>query len=143
MAHPMISRLLEQSNDVEKNPGPLPHRLVRYGIGNNNNKKTPLKSDNKIDGLKENNNNLNINGNCSTTTSVEDLKSIIDKQNEQLQKQNDEIKFLRKKIDDNDKLVLDFKSELSEVRKKWQSMGDIRSSTRYFRVEVFFCYFNL
>ena len=60
----------------------------------------------------------------------EDLKSIIEKQNEQLQKQNDEIKSLRKKMDDNDKMVLDFKSELSEVRKKWQSMGDIRSNNR-------------
>ena len=63
-------------------------------------------------------------------SSVEDLKSVIEKQNDQLQKQNEEIKSLRKKIDDNDKMVLDFKSELSEVRKKWQSMGDLRSNNR-------------
>ena len=128
MVQPLTLRLLEQSNDVEKNPGPLPHRLVRPGIGtNNNNKKLPLKAkdmdnNSKNEGQKEHNNN-----GYSTGTSVDDLRSIIEKQTEQLQKQNDEIKFLRKKIDDNDKQVLDFKSELSEVRKKWQSMGDLRT----------------
>ena len=81
--------------------------------------------ENNINGQKENNNNGNF-----SVSSVEDLKTIIEKQNEQMQKQNDEIKSLRKKIDDNDKMVLDFKSELSEVRKKWQSMGDIRSNNR-------------
>ena len=29
MCQPFVKRLLEQSNDVEKNPGPLPHRLVK------------------------------------------------------------------------------------------------------------------
>ena len=29
MAHPCVPRLLELANDVESNPGPLPHRLVR------------------------------------------------------------------------------------------------------------------
>ena len=30
---PHVERLLEQSNDVEANPGPLPHRLVRAHSG--------------------------------------------------------------------------------------------------------------
>ena len=29
MAQPRVPRLLELANDVESNPGPLPHRLVR------------------------------------------------------------------------------------------------------------------
>ena len=29
MTHPCVPRLLELANDVESNPGPLPHRLVR------------------------------------------------------------------------------------------------------------------
>ena len=29
MAQPCVPRLLELANDVESNPGPLPHRLVR------------------------------------------------------------------------------------------------------------------
>ena len=62
-------------------------------------------------------------------SSVEDLRLVIDKQNEQILRQNDEIKSLKKKIDENDKVVSDFKSELSEVRKKWQSMGDLRTQT--------------
>ena len=63
-------------------------------------------------------------------TSVEDLRAVIEKQNDQLLRQNDEIKTLKKKIDENDKVVSDFKSELSEVRKKWQSMGDLRAQTQ-------------
>ena len=123
MVNPLVPRLLELSNDVEKNPGPLPHRFIRQ----NSNKKLMKSKDieNNINGQKENSNNGNF-----SVSSVEDLKTIIEKQNEQLQKQNDEIKSLRKKMDDNDKMVLDFKSELSEVRKKWQSMGDIRSNNR-------------
>ena len=63
-------------------------------------------------------------------TSVEDLRVVIEKQNDQILRQNDEIKTLKKKIDENDKVVSDFKSELSEVRKKWQSMGDLRTQTQ-------------
>ena len=58
---------------------------------------------------------------------TEDLKTIIEKQSDQIQKQNEEIKFLKQKVDENEKLVTDFRSELSEVRKKWQSMGDLRN----------------
>ena len=123
MVKPLVPRLLELSNDIEKNPGPLPHRFIRQ---NSNKKLIKTKEiENNTNGQKENNNN----GFCSMA-SVEDLKSVIEKQNEQLQKQNEEIKSLRKKIDENDKIVLDFKSELSEVRKKWQSMGDLRSNNR-------------
>ena len=131
---PLVTRLLELSNDVERNPGPLPHRLVRPGFGLGNRKGKGV-----INRDAETNNNNNVNSNISNSNgnvnnnsnnnsvSVEDLRSIIDKQNDQLQRQNEELKFLRKKIDDNDKIVTDFKSELSEVRKKWQSMGDLRA----------------
>ena len=77
----------------------------------------------KVDHTKENNNN---NGNNVHFATYEDLKNLIEKQNEQINKQSEEIKGLKKKIDENEKFALDFRSELSEVRKKWQSMGDIR-----------------
>ena len=76
----------------------------------------------KVDQTKENNNN----GNNVHFATYEDLKNLIEKQNEQINKQSEEIKGLKKKIDENEKFALDFRSELSEVRKKWQSMGDIR-----------------
>ena len=138
---PLVMRLLELSNDVERNPGPLPHRLVRpgFGLGNrkgkgNINRDVETNNNNNINSNVSNSNgNLNNNNTSSSNSvSVEDLRSIIDKQNDQLQRQNEEIKSLRKKIDDNDKIVIDFKSELSEVRKKWQSMGDLRA--RYFYI---------
>ena len=138
---PLVMRLLELSNDVERNPGPLPHRLVRpgFGLGNrkgkgNFNRDAETNNNNNINGNVSNSNgNLNNNNTSSSNNSisVEDLRSIIDKQNDQLQRQTEEIKSLRKKIDDNDKIVIDFKSELSEVRKKWQSMGDLRARYDY------------
>ena len=137
---PLVRRLLELSNDVESNPGPLPHRLVRpgFGLGNRKgkgiiNKDAETNNNNNINNSNGNLNNNNNNSNSNTAVSVEDLRSIIDKQNDQLQRQNEELKFLRKKIDDNDKIVTDFKSELSEVRKKWQSMGDLRARYVLFR----------
>ena len=122
--NPLVTRLLEQSNDVERNPGPLPHRLIRPGFGShcNNviNKKLSNKNSNgdmsngvKIDDLKD--------------SCVDDLKAVIEKQSEQILKQSEEIKLLKTKIDENEKQFTDFRSELSEVRKKWQSMGDLRN----------------
>ena len=129
---PLVTRLLELSNDVESNPGPLPHRLVRPGFGLGNRKAKGItnrdaETNNNNNNVSNNVSNGNLNNNNSNSLSNEDLRSIIDKQNEQLQRQNEELKSLRKKIDDNDKIVTDFKSELSEVRKKWQSMGDLRA----------------
>ena len=130
---PLVTRLLQLSNDVESNPGPLPHRLVRPGFGLGNRKTKGIinkdaETNNNNNNVSNNVSNGNLNNNNSSNSlSVEDLRSIIDKQNDQLQRQNEELKSLRKKIDDNDKIVTDFKSELSEVRKKWQSMGDLRA----------------
>ena len=126
--HPQVPRLLQLSNDVEQNPGPLPHKLIRPGQGGPN-RKQPMKlkepETRAVEGQRESNNGL------YSGTSVEDLRYIIDKQNDQIMKQNDEIKSLKKKIDDNEKVVSDFRSELSEVRKKWQSMGDLRPQARW------------
>ena len=118
---PLVRRLLELANDVELNPGPLPHKLVRpqQTMGGLN-KKQPVKF--RDPDMKETSSG-------QLASSVEDLRLVIDKQNEQILRQNDEIKSLKKKIDENDKVVSDFKSELSEVRKKWQSMGDLRTQT--------------
>ena len=111
---PFLPRHLQLANDVEENPGPLAHKLVRPPLMTGRDKKQPLKD---TEGLQ-------------TPASGEDLRFIIERQNDQILKQNEEIKTLKKKIDDNDKVVSDFKYELSEVRKKWQSMGDLRAQPR-------------
>ena len=118
MCKPYISRLLEQSNDIEKNPGPLPHRLVKPMATN---KKTANKQ-------KEPEKNEIVKEPHVQFQSFEDLRTLVERQNEQIQKQSDEIKGLRKKVDENEKFALEFRSELGEVRKKWQSLGDIRSN---------------
>ena len=118
---PFLPRLLEQSNDVEKNPGPLPHRLIRPGFGSNGHCNNVVNKKNK------HRDNSEVNNSDSMKDNTEDLKTIIEKQSDQIQKQNEEIKFLKQKVDENEKLVTDFRSELSEVRKKWQSMGDLRN----------------
>ena len=120
--HPLVRRLLELANDVELNPGPLPHKLVRPQTMGGLNKKPPVKP--RDPDMKETNSGHYM------ASSVEDLRVVIEKQNDQILRQNDEIKTLKKKIDENDKVVSDFKSELSEVRKKWQSMGDLRAQTQ-------------
>ena len=119
---PLVRRLLELANDVELNPGPLPHKLVRPQPNGGLNKKPPVKW--RDPDMKE------TSSANTMASSVEDLRVVIEKQNDQILRQNDEIKTLKKKIDENDKVVSDFKSELSEVRKKWQSMGDLRAQTQ-------------
>ena len=125
---PFLPRLIQLANDVEENPGPLAHKLVRPPLVTGRDKKQPLKV--REEGRQAGEAQREASMGLHSANSGEDLKFIIERQNEQILRQNEEIKTLKKKIDDNDKAVSDFRSELSEVRKKWQSMGDLRAPPR-------------
>ena len=60
----------------------------------------------------------------------DDMKTLIEKQNEQLKLQTEEIKLLKKKVDDNEKQTSDIRSEFGELRKRWQSTGDLPSESQ-------------
>ena len=76
MCIPYISRLLEQSNDIEKNPGPLPHRLVKP-MGTNKKQANKQKEPEKNEIVKEPHVQFQ---------SFEDLRTLVERQNEQIQK---------------------------------------------------------
>ena len=85
---PLVSRLLQLANDVELNPGPLAHKLVRpsgvSGVSGvspmaGRDKKQPLKvREAATDGQREANVGL------YTASSVEDLRFVIERQNDQI-----------------------------------------------------------
>ncbi len=106
--NPYISRLLEQSNDVEKNPGPP--KVVKNGLISN---KMPKKEDTTT-----NNSAMN------EVHNFDDLKGVVEKQSETIKAQKAEIEILRKQMEKNHILTKDFQSELSEIRKNWQSLSD-------------------
>ena len=54
----------------------------------------------------------------------EDLKMLVEKQNETIKSQRSEIESLRKSFEKNMNLTQDFQSELSEIRKNWQSLSE-------------------
>ena len=82
MCQPFVKRLLEQSNDVEKNPGPLPHRLVKPMATNFKKQQNKNKEPEKNEPVKEQHVQFQ---------SFEDLRTLVERQNEQIQKQSDEI----------------------------------------------------
>ena len=54
----------------------------------------------------------------------EDMKMLVEKQNETIKSQRSEIEALRKSFEKNMNLTQDFQSELSEIRKNWQSLSE-------------------
>ena len=67
--------------------------------------------------------------NTSEVHNLEDLKGLVEKQNETIKSQKVEIELLRKQMEKNVHLTQDFQSELSEIRKNWQSLSDGNKNT--------------
>ena len=122
---PHVSRLLELSNDIEKNPGPP--KVVKNGLisskmappsssgsGGKNPGIVPDKASSEPP--------LEINN-------FEDLKQLVEKQNELIKAQKSELEVLRKQMEKNVHLTQDFQSELSEIRKNWQNLNENKSSS--------------
>ena len=119
---PHVQRLLEQSNDVESNPGPLPHRLVRPPVPNTVRNRVgrgrPV-----VEERQEPDKNVHF-------KDLDDMKLLIERQNEQIVLQKEEIQMLKKKVEDNDNITSVIKSEFGELKKKWQSTGDLPNSVQ-------------
>ena len=62
------------------------------------------------------------NGVASEVHNLEDMKSLVEKQNDTIKAQKVEIELLRKQMEKNVHLTQDFQSELSEIRKNWTSL---------------------
>ena len=56
---------------------------------------------------------------------LDDMKGMIEKQNSIIGEQKEEIKMLKKKVEENEKMTSEMRSEFGEMRKRWQSTGDL------------------
>ena len=115
---PHVLRLLEQSNDVERNPGPLPHRLVRPPVTGARGKGPPVRGRSEERPPEPPERNVHF-------KDFDDMKTLLDTQKEQIVQQKEEIKWLKKKVEDNEKHTKDIQSEFGDMKRKWQSTGDI------------------
>ena len=66
----------------------------------------------------------NSNNNGNDVNTFDDLKTVVDKQNETIKAQRAELEVLRKQMEKNVHLRQDFQSELSEIRKNWTTLSD-------------------
>ena len=122
---PRLPRLLEMSNDVEKNPGPPKVPRAAANIMNNKDSKESSVSSNGKKAKKEAGEISNAANGCNGELEEESLKSVVEKQSELIRQQGEDIDSLRKTLEDNVRVTEDFKAELSEIRKNWQSINSV------------------
>ena len=141
--HIFVPRLLELSNDVEKNPGPP--KVIKSGLipaaanGNGHKDKTSNKMADKSEAK---NSSKDTNGTTTTTTTaatkvddgmsptsandLESLRAIVERQAEIIRLQRSELEAVKKQMEKNQQLSQDFQSEMSEIRKNWQSVLEVK-----------------
>ncbi len=115
------------SSDVEKKVvknGIIPNKVAAVPIKSNNNS-----NDNSKMGSvgEEANTEASVVSNSKITgnvTSLDDLKILVEKQNDIIRQQRSELEVLRKQMEKNVHLTQDFQSELSEIRKNWQTLSE-------------------
>ena len=56
---------------------------------------------------------------------LDDMRGLIERQNNIIGDQKEEIKILKKKVEENEKVTSEMRSEFGEFRKRWQSTGDL------------------
>ena len=56
---------------------------------------------------------------------LDDMRGLIERQNNIIGDQKEEIKMLKKKVEENEKVTSEMRSEFGEFRKRWQSTGDL------------------
>ena len=93
----------------------MPPKVVKNGLIAH--KMAPNSASKKPATTEENGLNLEVNN-------LEDMKSLVEKQNDTIKAQKVEIELLRKQMEKNVHLTQDFQSELSEIRKNWQSLSE-------------------
>ena len=139
---PYVPRLIESSNDVEKNPGPP--KVIKNGVfpgrdknGLSASSRTQLaltnesssKSSGNSGGNSGNDNNKKQSSNSDMLNTgpmnnIEDIKQTVERQAETIRSQRAELEALRKQMEKNFQIQQDFQSELSEIRKNWQMLSD-------------------
>ena len=130
---PYVPRLIETSNDVEKNPGPP--KVIKNGVfpgkdkisasskssgGGSGNNGTSTLDNNKKQLITSNGDVLNT----GPMNTIEDIKVTVERQAETIRQQRAELEALRKQMEKNFQIQQDFQSELSEIRKNWQMISD-------------------
>ena len=142
---PYVPRLIESSNDVEKNPGPP--KVIKNGVfpGKDKNSSSskshstyPSESSSKSSGngsgnsgipssdnnKKQLTNSNSDNLNTGPMNSMDDIKQTVERQAETIRQQRAELEALRKQMEKNFQIQQDFQSELSEIRKNWQMLSE-------------------
>lgn len=136
---PHVPRLIEFSNDVEKNPGPP--KMIKNGAfpGKDKNgastrsqlaltNESSSKSSANGSGSSGTNNNKQLVSSdlygSGPMNSIEDIKQTVERQAEIIRSQRAELEALRKQMEKNFQIQQDFQSELSEIRKNWQMLND-------------------
>ena len=133
-----VPRLLELSNDVEKNPGPP--KVIKSGLipaGSNGNGNKDKTSNKMADKSEVKNSSKDSNGTTTTSSTapkvddgmsptsandLESLRAIVERQAEVIRLQRTELESVKKQMEKNLQLSQDFQSEMSEIRKNWQSV---------------------
>lgn len=111
-----LARILELSNDVEKNPGPP--KIIKNGLI------PPLSDTNVVDVRAS---SLAEDGLFpQASMELDGLREVIAKQADVICSQKVEIEHLRKLIEKNLELTRGFQSEISELRRNWQVAHDGR-----------------
>ena len=139
---PYVPRLIESSNDVEKNPGPP--KVIKNGVfpgRDKNSLSTSSRSQLALTNESSSKSSANGSGNSGNDSNkkqssssdmlntgpmnnIEDIKQTVERQAETIRAQRAELEALRKQMEKNFQIQQDFQSELSEIRKNWQMLND-------------------
>jgi len=117
-----VPRLLELANDVEKNPGPpkvLKSGLIPSGMSS----REKIIKQNKVIIMPEKA-TKGPQMDDEVPTDFEGLRHVVEKQAEVIRSQKTEIETLKKQMEKNMQMSLNFQSEMSEIRKKMQTLSD-------------------
>ena len=126
-----VRRLLEQSNDVEKNPGPP--KVIKSGLvpagASKSKMATENKSDNKTamsqkDATSKQAAVVDDGLSPVAVNDLEGLRAVVERQAEIIRLQKAELEAVRKQMEKNLQVSQDFQSEMSEIRKNWLTICD-------------------
>ena len=115
--------------------GLIPNKVatvpIKSGGGNSTNGKPPdtKTTAEETSSTESQQNTLTTTKITGNVASMDDLKHLVEKQNELIRQQRQEIEVLRKQMEKNVHLTQDFQSELSEIRKNWQTLSENKNGT--------------
>ena len=131
-----VRRLLEQSNDVEKNPGPP--KVIKSGLVPAGASKIKMASENKSDNKTATSQKDATSKQAAAVDDglspvavidLEGLRAVVERQAEIIRVQKAELEAVRKQMEKNLQVSQDFQSEMSEIRKNWLTICDSKNPT--------------